>query len=67
MVKIRKGHEECIVPTTAFKELYALKGWERVDEPIALNSFTSEPESESTVSKKGRRRGADKNDSDTGA
>lgn len=65
MVKIRKGHEECIVPETAFKELYALKGWERVDEPIALNSFTSEPES--IVSKKGRRRGADKNDSDTGA
>lgn len=67
MVKIRKGHEECIVPETAFKELYALKGWERVDEPIVLNSFTSEPETEITVSKKGRRRGADKNDSDTGA
>lgn len=67
MVKIRKGHEECIVPTTAFKELYALKGWERVDEPIALYSFTSEPETESIVSKKGKRRGADKNDSDTGA
>lgn len=64
MVKIRKGHEECIVPETAFKELYVLKGWERADEPIALNSFTSE--TEITVSKKGRRRGADKNDSDTG-
>lgn len=67
MVKIRKSHEECIVPETAFKELYSLKGWERVDEPIALNSFTSEPESENTISKKGRRRGVDKNDSDAGA
>lgn len=62
MVKIRKDHEVCIVPETAYRELYADKGWERVGEPVV-------PEAVPKVvpnMRKGRRRGADKNEPDTG-
>lgn len=60
MVKIKKGHEVCIVPETAYRELYADKGWERVDEPDVPCAIIPD------TSKKCRRRGADKNDSNRG-
>lgn len=62
MVKIRKGCEKCIVPETAYRELYADKGWERVGDPAAIPA--ADPEAVPTAVKKGRHRGADKNDSD---
>ena len=62
MVKIKKGHEICIVPETAYRELYADKGWELINEPADPKAVSEAAPN----ARKGRRRGADKNDPDRG-